>query len=292
MTALEMRSEDYPSLYRAADDLSKNAQSHFFGALLTHLLMLVAAAAASIIEISHWLVAVAQLGTLLGALACSVYLFAVRPDRQWYGGRAAAESIKTITWRYMCCAEPFQRDKASAADDFRGTLRAIIDQNRGVFQALCNDVDGKQITPVMEEVRNASLSERRLRYSEDRVADQLKWYSKKATDNRRMSSRFFWTLIGINVLAVGTGIVRIVYLDVSFWPTNVLVAAAASVLSWMQAKRYSELAASYSLASHEISLIKERSLLPNSDEAFSIFVGDAENAFSREHTQWVARKDV
>jgi hypothetical protein len=29
----------------------------------------------------------------------------------------------------------------------------------------------------------------------------------------------------------------------------------------------------------------------NEDE-FSVFVGDAENAFSREHTQWVARKDI
>jgi hypothetical protein len=63
-------------------------------------------------------------------------------------------------------------------------------------------------------------------------------------------------------------------------------------LSWMQAKRFSELAASYALAAHEISLIKEQSLLPDTDEKFSLFVGDAENAFSREHTQWVARKDV
>jgi len=67
---------------------------------------------------------------------------------------------------------------------------------------------------------------------------------------------------------------------------------AASVLSWMQAKRFSELAASYALAAHEISLIREKSMLPNTPDEFSQFVGDAENAFSREHTQWVARKDV
>ena len=51
-------------------------------------------------------------------------------------------------------------------------------------------------------------------------------------------------------------------------------------------------AASYALAAHEIGLIKEQSLLPDTPEKFSLFVGDAENAFSREHTQWVARKDV
>ena len=83
-----------------------------------------------------------------------------------------------------------------------------------------------------------------------------------------------------------------VYVDQPFWPTDVFVAMAASVLSWMQAKRFSELAASYALAAHEIGLIKEQSLLPDTPEKFSLFVGDAENAFSREHTQWVARKDV
>ena len=53
-----------------------------------------------------------------------------------------------------------------------------------------------------------------------------------------------------------------------------------------------ELAASYALAAHEIGLIRQQSLLPSTDDEFSLFVGDAENAFSREHTQWIARKDT
>ena len=73
---------------------------------------------------------------------------------------------------------------------------------------------------------------------------------------------------------------------------RVFVAIAASLLSWMQAKRFSELAASYALAAHEIELIRQQSLLPSTDDEFSLFVDDAENAFSREHTQWIARKDT
>ena len=60
----------------------------------------------------------------------------------------------------------------------------------------------------------------------------------------------------------------------------------------MQAKRYSELAASYALTAHEISLIREQALNPSTEEEFSKFVSDAENAFSREHTQWSARRDI
>ncbi len=104
-----------------------------------------------------------------------------------------------------------------------------------------------------------------------------------------MSRYFFWALIGVNTIAVVCAVLRMVYVDQPFWPTDVFVAMAASVLSWMQAKRFSELAASYALAAHEIGLIKEQSLLPDTPEKFSLVVGDAGNAFSREPTQWVAR---
>ena len=141
-------------------------------------------------------------------------------------------------------------------------------------------------------MRAKSLVERKIMYSETRIKDQLSWYAKKAAFNRKKSQYFFWALIGINVIAVIFAAFRIIYINQPFWPTDVFVAIAASILSWMQAKRFSELSASYALAAHEINLIKEQALLPDTDENFSVFVGDAENAFSREHTQWVARKDV
>jgi len=287
-----MQEQDFPALYRSADGLSLASQTHFFRALKVHLLTLVAAAVLSIVSIPHWSIAALQLLALLGALFCSIYLFSMRPDKLWYAGRAVAESIKTITWRYVCCAEPFQGDDASARNDFRQTLKAIVEQNREVCQSLTDHLDGAQITHVMEKMRSRPLEERRETYATSRIANQLAWYAKKAAFNRRMSKGFFWALIAINGVAVVCAILRIAYPSQPSWPTDVFVAAAASLLSWMQAKKFSELAASYALAAHEISLIKEQSSLPSTDEKFSLFVGDAENAFSREHTQWVARKDV
>lgn len=287
-----MQEQDFPALYRSANGLSLDSQTHFFRALKVHLVMLVVAAVLSIISIPHWSVAVLQLIALLGALGCSIYLFSRRPDRLWYAGRAVAESIKTVTWRYVCRAEPFQGNDLSARNDFHLTLKAIVEQNREICQSLTNHLDGDQFTPVMEDMRSKSLAERRVTYAESRIKDQLTWYAKKAAFNRRMSKSFFCALIATNSVAVIFAILRIVFTNQSFWPTDVFVAAAASLLSWMQAKRFSELAASYALTAHEISLIKEQSLTPNTDEKFSAFVGDTENAFSREHTQWVARKDV
>lgn len=287
-----MQEQDFPALYRSADDLSLASQRHFFRALRVHLITLVVAAVLSIVSIPHWSVAALQLLALLGALGCSIYLFAIRPDRFWYAGRAVAESIKTITWRYVSRAEPFQGDDATARSDFRQTLKQIVEQNKEVCQLLTEHLAEAQFTSVMEQMRAQSLEERRATYADCRIKNQLTWYAKKASFNRRMSRYFFWALIAVNGIAVVCAVLRMVYVDQPFWPTDVLVAMAASVLSWMQAKRFSELAASYALAAHEIGLIKEQSLLPNTDEKFSLFVGDSENAFSREHTQWVARKDV
>lgn len=287
-----MLEQDFPSLYRSAEDLSLRSQRHFFQALRVHLITLVVAAILSIVSIPHWSVAAGQLLVLLGSLGCSIYLFASRPDRSWYAGRAVAESIKTITWRYISRAEPFQGDDVSARNDFRQTLKQIVEQNREVCQSLTEHLDGQQFTPLMDQMRTRPLEERRAIYADCRIKDQLTWYAKKAAFNRRMSQYFFWALIAVNTIAVVCAVLRIVYIDQSFWPTDVFIAMAASVLSWMQAKRFSELAASYALAAHEISLIKEQSLLPDTPEKFSLFVGNSENAFSREHTQWIARRDV
>lgn len=287
-----MQEQDFPALYRSADDLSLASQRNFFRALRVHLVTLVIAAILSIVSIPHWSIAAAQLLALLGALACSIYLFTQRPDRFWYAGRAVAESIKTITWRYACRAEPFEGDDVIARSEFRQTLKQIVEQNRDVCQSLTAYLDGAQFTPMMEWMRVRSLEERRATYADCRIKDQLAWYAKKAAFNRRTSRHFFWALISINAIAVVCAALRMVYVQVPFWPTDIFVAVAASILSWMQAKRFSELAASYALAAHEIGLIKEQSLLPDTDHKFSLFVGDAENAFSREHTQWVARKDV
>lgn len=287
-----MQSNELPALYRSADEFSLDAQAHFFCALKLHLILLVLAATLSVCNIAHWSIAAVQLVALLGALSCSIYLFSMRPDRLWYAARAVAESIKTITWRYVCRAEPFQDEDDVCREEFYLTLRQIVEQNKEVCQSFFRYLDAPQITDAMTQMRLRSLEERRSFYAEHRIRNQLTWYARKASFNRNASNIFFWALIITNSVAVIFGVIRVAHADLPFWPTDVFVAAAASLLSWMQAKRFSELAASYALAAHEIGLISDQSMSARSDESFSKFVGDAENAFSREHTQWVARKDV
>ena len=66
--------------------------------------------------------------------------------------------------------------------------------------------------------------------------------------------------------------------------------ATGAVLTWLQAKKHNELNSSYALAAHEIVLIKGEAESVQSEREISEFVINSENAFSREHTQWTARK--
>ncbi len=287
-----MEEQYFPAVYRSANELSQKSQSAFFLALKSHLILLIIGATLSVFSFSHWISAVLQAVVFFGAFSCSVYLFAKRPDKNWYAGRAVAESIKTITWRYVCRAEPFQGDEESARVNFRHKVQAVVDQNKDVVKAHLDFVGDPQLTEMMTAIRAKSLEERKAEYAAGRVKDQLDWYASKARFNQKSSNNFFWILVIVNAIAVVFSLIRIAYVSLPFWPTDIFIAVAASLLGWMQAKRFSDLAAAYGLAAYEIGLIKEQCMAPQNESEFSAFVGDAENAFSREHTQWVARKDL
>ena len=288
-----MEEQDFPALYRSADKLSLDSQKHFFRILKIHLVVLFTAAVLSAINITDKWVYVFQLLVLIAALGCSVYLWGVRPDRYWYAGRAVAESVKTVTWRYISKAEPFHTEDTFAQNEFKNSLKLIFEQNRDVCSKLTDHSNEEQFTAAMNQMRCSSLEERKNNYFENRIKNQRDWYAKKAIYNKRMGNYFFLGLVFSNAMAVFLAILKITScINPAYLPVDVTIALAAGVLSWIQAKRFTELSASYALTTHEIGFINEKSATIQSEEDFSKFVGDAENAFSREHTQWAARRDV
>ena len=55
------------------------------------------------------------------------------PVADWHQGRAAAESVKTLCWRYAVCANPFGRqlDDAAVDREFVKRLDEIIATSPG-----------------------------------------------------------------------------------------------------------------------------------------------------------------
>lgn len=287
-----MEEKDFPALYRSADKLSLDSQKHFFRILKIHLVVLVTAAVLSAINITDKWVYVLQLLALIAALGCSVYLWGVRPDRYWYAGRAVAESVKTITWRYISKAEPFHTEDKIAQNEFKNSLKLIFKQNGDICSKLVDHSNEEQFTEAMNQMRCSSLKERINNYCENRIKNQRDWYAKKAAYNKKMGNYFFLGLVISNGIAVIASVLKINNIDSVYLSVDVAIAIAAGILSWIQAKRFTELSASYTLTAHEIGFINNKAVTIQTEEDFSKFVGDAENAFSREHTQWAARRDV
>ena len=288
-----MEKNDYPALYRSADNSSNTEQREYLFLLRAEYGLLIVAAILSMGFSTHPFYYVFY--ALVFVLAATVLLFrAVRkPEQDWYRCRALAESIKTSTWRYMMRAEPFVDASTVHVPraEFRNFLSEILRANRHIGTGIASELAAEQqITLRMEEIRSSDLHARKKMYREQRVVDQRIWYAKKASDNKKSSKVWAGATVFVYIVATFTVLLRIAKPEWELLSTEPLIVLAASFIGWIQIKKFNELTSAYALTAHEIGILQPRLDEINDEDAFSEFVNEAELAFSREHTQWVARQ--
>lgn len=285
---------ELPDLHRAAGRLSDTKQRTFlwlvrgeYGFLLIAAVLAMEFSDDPLYYVAYTVVLVAGLGVLLVRSL-------MRPEQQWYRARAAAESVKTMAWRFMMRAHPYEgTDDVAARATFLAYLRQIVSTNKALAQGgFSTEVGSEQVTASMRDVRSMALARRTEFYLEQRVKDQQAWYVRKAKGNRRA----FKAWVTASVFAYGNAILlavlRIAVPPWHHWPIEPLILFASFVIGWVQIKKHSELAASYTLTAAEIGLAKEEGQNISTEDAFSDYVNDTELVFSREHTQWVARQET
>ncbi|WP_454287734.1 DUF4231 domain-containing protein [Rhizobium arsenicireducens] len=290
MTAPELQ---YPALYDSASLGSAAAQRNFLWTIRSeYFLLLCMSVLMSTMGLSGYnRPAISILLLVLAGLF--VFKIVKRLDEDWYRCRALAESVKTSTWRFCMRAHPFgDADKiAEPKANFRNLLHDILKTNQSLAKNLTAN-GAEQVTETMLSVRALPLNERLAYYVENRINDQKTWYAKKSAANKRALN--IWIVVTILIylgaaISLNADQLGFVWATKAFDPMIVL---ATSVLGWLQMKRHGELMASYNLTAHEIGIIKSNSDSIETEGAFSDFVNEAELAFSREHTQWVARRDA
>jgi hypothetical protein len=288
----------YPALFRVAERTSESAQRIFLRLFRANLgLLLAGALFASISSDDIAYLRVLRTGAAF-AFATSVLVSIVMRQRNdeeaWYGGRAAAESIKTRTWLYMMAADPYPPDLSPRDADRRFTddLASILRQQDQLGIVLQPDLSDErvQIPEYMRQVRTMNWSERLTIYRESRVLEQCGWYSKNARVNHQSERMYYWLTIGSQVAALGAAVWMAIWPVATFDYTAVIATLAASYMSWTQLKKYGELAHIYEITSNELGLVAEQLPHIGSQEELAGFVKDAESAISREHTLWVARR--
>lgn len=286
-----MTHEDYPALFLDADAASNKYQASFLRFIRGEYFMLFLASIFSMSFLSSVLYYLLYAGVFFVGLFILVFRAGSKPEQWWYRCRALAESVKTLSWRYMMRAAPFDDNSASARLKFRDELHALFRENRDTAQRITNDWSGNdQITTAMDSVRSLSVDDRKTFYLTHRVDEQRFWYNRKSRINR--NSALAWVAVSgaAYVFAGCLTLARIALPSWQYWPIEPLIVVAASIVGWMQIKKFNELAAAYTVTAHEIGLIRPMADVVVSEQEFSEFVNDAEKAFSREHTLWIARQ--
>ncbi|MBY4675210.1 DUF4231 domain-containing protein [Marinobacterium sp. CAU 1594] len=291
MDEFKIDSSSLPGLYRSADQASLYAQSAYFWGLRWYLLLLIGAAFISYSRPSDIVGALISSILFLVTLGILIYIRVKRPDDIWYNGRAVAESVKTRSWRWMMRAGTYgdSENIEVVSKRFVDDLKAVLDQNKSLSHSLQTSILSDPISETMKEVRALTVYERLKIYVEHRIIDQANWYWFKSAFNKRRAKQCFWVSVVLHVLAIIMLLCRVKDPSLSL-PVEVVATAAGAALTWLQAKKYNELNSAYALAAHEVILIKEESNYVSSEKQLSEYVINSEAAFSREHTQWTARK--
>ena len=289
---LRLHDSDLPPLLTAAGLASGRGQSFYIRGTALALAAGIAAAALGVPQVGGggggWAASLAGVLFFIAA-ATGVYLWATRPERSWYDGRAAAESIKTLSWQYAVGGAQFPISlDASEAD--RSFLQRLDEVLVSLAHLDIEPPDGPQITLTLRAARSTrELTSRLDLYRRCRIMDQRSWYSQKARFNRRLSHVWSFAMIGLQV--AGGVIALLLALDVIALDLIGLSAAlAASATAWLQAKDHSTLAEAYAVTAHELASIESRISESFTEAEWQSFVDDAESAISREHVLWRARR--
>lgn len=292
---IKIENTDLPGLYQSADSASLKEQKKYFGGIKFYITILVIAALFAYISDGNTNPTTKIISAILflASLSIMIWLKVSKPDDIWYNGRAVAESVKTRAWRWMLRAEPYEdsQDIEIMRKLFVRDLKSILKQNQSLIGKLgITSAVEEPITDKMLQVRRLNIEDRLELYRKERITNQALWYSNKAKFNKDKSTFWFIITIVLHALAIILLLYNIKEPTLKL-PIETIAVAASGVLTWLQSKKHNELSSSYSLTAHEIMLIKSEVTRINNEQELSEYVMNCENAFSREHTQWVARKN-
>jgi hypothetical protein len=238
--------------------------------------------------------AIAGAALLIGSAVLTWIIRYQKHEKTWYAGRAVAESVKSMAWRYMTKSDPYAMDDIGQADAaFAADLAEILRQraNLGSTFGAASGTE-PEITAQMRQLRSLDAGSRLTAYIGQRIQDQRAWYSRSAAKNQLRRGQWFGVVIALQALAAVAAIYVVGYPQTDLNIAPVLAAAASACLAWMQVKQHQELAQAYNVASHDLGFVEAKSATVRTDAELSNFVGDAETAISREHTLWIARRDT
>lgn len=254
---LKFTEQDYPAVFLAADRASSGAQEKHLSLTRGTLVLLVTgagfAAASPVLAFDCVKPALAVTSAILlaASLLLTLYLKALKPEQLWYGGRAVAESAKSMAWRYMTGAAPYLTSLSAMEVDqkFVSDLESIFRERKQLAFGFGGEfAEQPQISNRMRDVRACTLAERTQVYVAERISDQRIWYGKQARSNRLAEDRYFKVVFASQLAALVASIALVRWPGSNLRLTGFFASLASALIAWLQLKQHKELAQSYSVA--------------------------------------------
>ncbi|MEU8125480.1 DUF4231 domain-containing protein [Spirillospora sp. NPDC049024] len=287
---------DLPALFTSADRNSLIGQRRALSTVRTRLALLVVAAVAGTfgwhagpMDVAGFVGAVALGGTLV----TEVYLLTARPERMWYDGRAVAESVKSLAWRFAVGGNPVAHRRppligvdTGARDMLLRRFGSLI-REMGDLHLIPRTEGIVQITAAMQRARELPLAERQRLYLRGRVLDQQRWYAAKAAWNERQAVNWQVALATAEAAGLAGAVLKAASV-LSVDTLGIFSALTAAGPAWLQTKQHHNLARAYAVASQELADIAAMAERAFTEREWAEFAADAEDAISREHRLWRA----
>ncbi|MFI0982890.1 DUF4231 domain-containing protein [Streptomyces sp. NPDC021093] len=286
---------DLPAMFRSADRASLGGQTDTLRWSALQLALLIVGAVLGAFDFTTE--GGLNLSSLMAACALAVslvpglWLTLRNPQRGWYQGRAAAESIRTLSWKYAVRAEPFAGTEAAAEERLLQDMAAI---RQDLLDVGWSDGSGgpDEITEKMRRVRGRPLAARHRVYIEGRLDVEHDWYARKAARFSRVAHRWAAVTFVATVAGLGGGFLK-GFGVVDYDGLGSASAIAAAGTAWLQLKQYRPLAAAYALTARELLQVKAGLVdFSGSEAEWARRCSEAEDAISREHTMWLARREA
>ncbi|HEX7306290.1 DUF4231 domain-containing protein [Lentzea sp.] len=278
-----------PGIYHDAEKASAHGQRRTLRLSRVRLLGAVLAAVGGAFKwkigggVDFW--AWVALAGFLVALFSEFLLWAMHPELKWNAGRAVAERVKSLAWRYAVAGDPFPSDAPHARRELEVRIDEIVTEHSKKLLLTSVNPAGDQ---VMAELRAKSFTERRDAYREHRVHGQLSWYRDRAERNEKRASLWRFLLFGGEFVAIVLAILRINGVwDVDL--SGVMAAAVAGGAAWIGLRQYENLNLAYLAAASELAQIY-RQLPFTAESDWATTVAEAEAVISKEHSAWLASR--
>ncbi len=279
-----------PGIHDAASEASGRGQTKYVRCSGVRLISLFVATLTATLGLTIGSFDLSGLVLLVAFVVAALAEFALirfQPERDWYAGRAVAESMKTLAWRFAVQGEPFgptvTEEEAKAL--FRTRVTEVLQRGKDRINVGPGDA---VLTESMFRLRRASFQERRDAYLEHRTEEQRSWYSSNARKNEVRATAWRYSLLLGELLAIVAAAVSLGR-DRPFDFAGVVAAFVAGGAAWLAIKQHSQLTSAYRVAAGELA-IQTDVLRGVTAKDWPQAVADAEEAISREHTMWLATR--